>query len=174
VAGWIGRLSAEKGPDLFLDALSRSPSWTGSVIGDGSMRAALAASPLARGLAARLHWHGELPEAASYLGAYDAIVLSSRTEGTPIVLLEAMAAGVSIVAARVGGIPNVVGALEAFLVPPENPTAIAQALAEIAGNRDAAATRVAAARERLRSQFSPEAWLDGYEALYRTLGAKAR
>src|SRR5207244_355223 len=79
-------------------------------------------------LRGRVRWHGAIPFAGSLFAAFDAVVLSSRTEGTPIVLLEAMAAGVPVIAARVGGIPDVVTDEEATLVPAENPARLAAAL----------------------------------------------
>lgn len=172
IAAWIGRLSPEKGPDLFLAALRRSPAWKGSLLGDGVLRGKLEAGSDTEDLRDRVWWHGAVPDAATFLNAFDAVVLSSRTEGTPVVLLEAMAAGIPVVATRVGGIPHIVSDAEAFLVPPENPAAISDELERIARDPAGAAARAAAARSRLRREHSPEAWLDGYEQLYLRLGAR--
>lgn len=174
VAGWIGRIAPEKGPDVFLDALAQAPAWHGSLIGAGPLQDSLRSRAEALGVADRLHWHGSIPDASSRFDAFDVIVLSSRTEGTPIVLLEAMAAGIPLIATRVGGIPDAVGTGEAYLVPPEDPLAIARCLEQIARNPEDAAQRAGAARNRLREEFSPEAWLDGYERLYRELAGGNR
>ena len=171
IAGWIGRLSLEKGPDVFLAALPGTPAWQGSFLGDGVLRAQLETRSSMEGLRDRVKWHGAIPDAATYLSAFDAIVLSSRTEGTPVVLLEAMAAGIPVVAVAVGGIPYIVSDREAFLVAPEDPAAIAGELEGIARNPAIATAKVAAAQARLRREHSVETWLDGYEQLYRRLRA---
>ncbi|MGH7574806.1 MAG: glycosyltransferase, partial [Longimicrobiales bacterium] len=115
-----------------------------SIVGQGLDRPALERQATALGVAVGITWHGLLSDAASVLPAFDVFILSSRTEGTPIVLFEAMAAGVPIVATRAGGVPDVLSPAEAWLVPAEDPAAIADAVAEIRDNPSEALTRVRA------------------------------
>jgi glycosyltransferase involved in cell wall biosynthesis len=96
-------------------------------------------------------------------------VLSSRTEGTPIALLEAMAAAVPTVATAVGGVPDVISDREAWLVPPEAPGRLADAVRELLAAPDLAAARGRAGRERLLQGHGTGPWLDRHEALYRSL-----
>jgi glycosyltransferase involved in cell wall biosynthesis len=168
--GWVGRLSREKGPDLFLDALERmrDESWQAVVVGDGRDRAALTARAARLSAGDRIRWAGMVPDAARYLPAFDLLVLSSRTEGTPIVLFEAMAAGVPLVAAAVGGVPDVLSAAEARLVPPEDPSALADAMRDTIRLPDSAAERANRALRRLADEFAAEPWLDAYEEVYRS------
>jgi glycosyltransferase involved in cell wall biosynthesis len=167
VAAWVGRLSREKGADVMLDAISKcDPSWQFSIIGDGPERDRLRQQAARLGIGDRVTWHGFVSNAGSLLAAFDAFVLSSRTEGTPIALFEAMHSGVPVVATRVGGVPDVVASTHALLVPPEHPRMIAQALEEISRGRAAAAQRSLLARARLLHSFNLATWLAAVDAIY--------
>jgi glycosyltransferase involved in cell wall biosynthesis len=167
VVGWVGRLSPEKAPDIFLEAIGRTHlDVRASIIGDGIMRPALQAQARLLGITDRVHWHGEVPEAGRILPAFDVMLMSSRTEGTPIVLFEAMAAGVPVISTAVGGIPDVVGDGEALLVPPEHPDLLAHALQSVLDAPDAARVRAERARARLAAGYGIEQWLDRYDEIY--------
>lgn len=171
--GWVGRISHEKGPDVVIDALAllSDARIALSIVGDGDARVAAEARAAALGIADRITWHGMVHEAASLFRAFDVFVLSSRTEGTPIVLFEAMAAGVPIVATAVGGVPDVVCSREAVLVTEEDPAALAAAITDTLENPAAALERARAARRRLEQEFALQPWLERYEALYTSLYA---
>jgi glycosyltransferase involved in cell wall biosynthesis len=172
--GWVGRLSREKGADVMLTALAQSDAfWRLSIIGDGEDRHRLKEQAADLGIADRVMWHGAVTNAAAVLPAFDSFVLSSRTEGTPIALFEAMAAGVPIVATRVGGVPDVITSEHALLVPTEQPGAIAEALAELRRDPSAATGRSGLAHERLLQAFSPEVWLEAVDEVYRTVCTQA-
>ena len=171
VVGWVGRLSREKGPDVALRALAAlgrrgDHSTLLAIVGEGREAEKLGAQAQEAGLTIRLRWVGLRPRAAEVLRAFDAFLLSSRTEGTPITLLEAMAAGVPIVATRVGGVPDVVSSEEALLVASEDADAMATALETIAQDPEAARRRARRARERLGAQFAVEPWVAAYERIY--------
>jgi glycosyltransferase involved in cell wall biosynthesis len=119
------------------------------------------------GITERILWHGAVANAGTILSAFDAFVLSSRTEGTPIALFEAMHSSVPIVATRVGGVPDVVTSEHALVVRPEEPGAIAEALANLRREPAAAAQRSELARKRVLQAFSAEAWRDAVEDVYR-------
>ena len=167
--GWIGRLEPEKGPDVFLDALGQlgGLSFVGSLIGEGRMGPALRGRPPGPLSGDRIRWHGVIPDAARLLLAFDLVVLSSRTEGSPMILLEAMAAGVPLVCSRVGGVPEMVADDEALLVPPEDPGALAGAIRTAALDEEGANRRARAASARLRECFDPADWITRHEAIYR-------
>ncbi len=174
VVGWVGRLSREKGADVMLDALVEcDQSWRLSMIGEGPELDQLRGQAAELGIAKRVVWHGAVADAGSLLAAFDAFVLSSRTEGTPITLLEAMNAGVPIVATRVGGVPDVITTAHAILVAPEEPGEIAAALAELRRQPSAALARSKLARERLRESFSAAAWLDAVDEVYQAARTSA-
>jgi glycosyltransferase involved in cell wall biosynthesis len=168
VVGWVGRLIPIKGADLFLRAVRHLAAWplTISIIGDGSERARLNELARAEGISDRVHFHGTVPDAARYISAFDVFVLSSRSEGTPVTLLEAMAAKVPVVVTRVGGVPEVVGPAEAMVVPPEDPRALAKAIDAVIEDPAAASRRVEAATRRLHANFGIERWLDAHDRVY--------
>ena len=169
--GWVGRLSPEKGPDVLLaalESLSDLPLAV-SVLGDGRSRAPLEALAARRGLAQRVRWLGNRPGAGRLFSAFDVFVLSSRAEGTPMAMLEAMAAGAPIVATAVGGIPDVVSSREAVLIAPEDPAALAAAIRGVYADSKAAAARARRARQRLANEFALAPWLATYERIYRNV-----
>lgn len=167
--GWVGRISQEKGLDVLINGLRRHPvgGVSLSVIGEGPEREHLMRE--AEGLPpdVDVRWHGRIESASRLFRAFDAFVLSSRSEGTPMVLLEAMAAEVPVIATAVGGVPDVVSANEAWLIPPESPEALSDAVAEVRSNPEEASARAAAARERLEEEFGREEWVADYADVYR-------
>jgi len=174
VAGWVGRLSHEKGADVMVAALAESaPAWHLSVIGDGDELDYLRDQAAKLGAANRVSWHGAIANAGSLMAAFDAFVLSSHTEGTPITLLEAMNAGTPIVATAVGGVPDVVDSSQAILVPPKDPAAIARALSQIQNDRLAAAERAKCAHRRLHESFGSADWLRAVDAVYESATSEA-
>ena len=122
----------------------------------------------------QLRFHGTVLDAGRLLKAFDVLVLSSRTEGNPMVLFEAMDAEVPVVTTRVGGVPDVVSEQEAILVPSEDPEALAGGIRRVLDNPTDARQRAQRAGCRLRQEFTPERWLDAYEDLYRTVIASSR
>jgi len=172
VIGWVGRLSREKGLDVLLDALVQVPRATLSVLGTGNQHGPLLSQAGRLGITGRIRWHGLVPDAARLYQAFDLFVLSSRTEGTPIALFEAMAAGVPVVATAVGGVPDVVTEAEALLVPSASPDALARAIASVLEQPEAARERAAAARQRLQTRFALQPWLDRHETMYREISGQ--
>ena len=117
-----------------------------------------------------MDWRGGCREgAANLFRAFDVWVLSSRSEGTPMVLFEAMAAGVPIVATEVGGVGDVVSQSEACLVRPDDPEALAACLQDIRSGRLCTRERVAAARARLLERHGTEQWIEQHVRVYREL-----
>lgn len=174
--GWVGRLSAEKGPDVLIDAipLLTRPLPAVSIVGGGPDETTLRERASRLGVAERVRWHGVVRGAGALLAAFDMLVLSSRTEGIPIVLLEAAAAGTPIVTTRVGGVPSMFSDDEALFVPADDPRALAAAIEAVRSDPERARARAEAARRRLERDFAPRPWLERYEALYRMLAAQRR
>ena len=169
VVGWVGQFIPVKGADLFLEALARipEPRPLGVLIGYGFEAERLRRMASERGLDARVRFCSDVRDASRYFRAFDTYVLSSRSEGLPIVILEAMSAGVPIVATTVGGVTDALGEDAAWLVPPEDPAALASAIAASLRDRAGALERARRASQKLQSDFSVESFLDRYEQVYR-------
>jgi glycosyltransferase involved in cell wall biosynthesis len=168
VIGWVGRLSPEKGPDLFLQALAAvDVPGLGVMVGDGAERARLSDLAGSLGLtAARVRFLGQLPEAAALLPAFDVVALTSRVEGTPMIILEAVAAGVPIVAFRTGGIPDLLTDETAWLVSPGDVSGLRAALRDALASPAEGKARAAAARARLADRLSLDRWVAKVRAVY--------
>ena len=174
--GWVGRLSREKGADILLEALGRLRDLPleASIFGIGPDAPRLRQQARQLGVESLVRWHHTVAGAARLFGAFDLFVLSSRTEGTPIVLFEAMEARVPIVATRVGGVPDVVGETDALLVAPEDSIALADAIRTVFDDRAAACMRARSAHERLTREFAAPQWLAAYAAVYRRVGRNTK
>jgi glycosyltransferase involved in cell wall biosynthesis len=169
--GWVGRLSHEKGADVFVKALAQlsDVNVSASILGDGGASAEVMALAAELGVGDRIRWHGMVNDAGRLFRAFDLFVLSSRTEGTPIALFEAIAAELPIVATSVGGVPDVVSEREAMLVPSDDPTALANAIRASLADAAEACGRVERATERLASHFGATEWLSRYENVYQSI-----
>jgi glycosyltransferase involved in cell wall biosynthesis len=169
VVGWVGRLTREKGADVLLAALPGAPEVRVSIVGLGAERRALEAQAGQLAVTSRVRWHGLVANACRIYSAFDCFVLSSRTEGTPIALLEAMAAGVPIVATSVGGVPDVLRSEEGLLVPPEDPAALARGIASVLRDPVRARERAERARERVEGEYAPGPWIERHRMLYQQI-----
>lgn len=174
VLGWVGRFSAEKGPDLALRAMALLPDSPAVLVMVGSGREESALRSLATELAltSRVRWAGPIPSAGRLMHGFDAFILSSRTEGTPIALLEAMAAGTPAVVTAVGGVGDVISDREGWLAQKAEPALLARAIAEALAQPDARRNRAASGVTRVASQFGLGPWLDRHAELYRRLVAE--
>ncbi|HKW48597.1 MAG TPA: glycosyltransferase [Gemmatimonadaceae bacterium] len=176
VAGWVGRMSKEKGADVLLDAIADArvpPSAHFAFVGDGPELETLRNQAERLEVASRVTWTGRVPNASRFVAAFDAFILSSRTEGTPMVVLEAMAAGIPIIATRVGGVAEVLPPGTAFLVPPESPSELASAIRYAHDDRESALAAGRAAQCRLEAHYGVGEWVASYQEVYRRARERA-
>lgn len=174
VIGWVGRMIDAKGPDLLIEGLARLEDldFTASIVGDGPELRRVQGMTRERGLTDSVEFHGRIDDAARLFRAFDVFALSSRTEGTPLVLLEAMAAGVPVVVTGVGGVPEIVGPDEARVVPARQPDSLAQAIADVAAHPKEAGRRADRARAAIEEEFSTDAWIRKHELFYSRCAGK--
>ena len=137
------------------------------VIGDGPEREALERETRDRALEHAVHFLGHRDDARAYLPGLDVYVNSSISEGISLTILEAMAAGVPVVATAVGGTPEVVTDQVGRLVPARDPSALASALGTLADQPSLRATLGRAARRRVAEHFTIETMTARYLAMYR-------
>jgi len=169
--GSVACLAPRKDLGTLLEALAllagRGIPFRAAIAGDGPERAALERLANERGLGSRVAFLGERSDVDRLLPAFDVFALSSREEGIPNALLEAMAAARPAVVTRVGGNAEVLeDGRTGWLVPPRDPAALAAALAEALARPDEAARRGAAARRAMIETRSIEAMVRRHERFY--------
>lgn len=112
VVGYVGRLSPEKGPDVFLRAAlavrSQWPTAAFIVVGEGPMQSQLQTFVKRFELADSVHFAGEQDDMPAVFNEFDVMVSSSHSEAMPLAVMEAMASGLPVVACKVGGVPELV------------------------------------------------------------------
>jgi glycosyltransferase involved in cell wall biosynthesis len=165
VLGTLGRLERQKGLDVLLQALAKlvpsRPSLRLFVAGQGRLAGELKERSEALGIADRVRFLGVRRDRDVLFGSMDVFVLPSRWEGLSLALAEAAGAGVPIVATRVGGNGEVVeDGKTALLVPPEDSTALADAIAMLSDDAALRARLAQAARSDARSRFAIERYVE--------------
>ena len=164
----VGEFRHIKGTDVLIDALAElhraGRRVSLAIAGDGEEGAALRAQVERLGLTESVRFLGHTPAREAFAHGR-LLVVPSRADSLPYVVIEAGGAGMSIIASGVGGIPEILGP-DGDLVPPQNPVRLAEAIA--AALDDPARTRASAdrLRERVRTLFSQDAMVDGVLAGY--------
>jgi len=162
--GFVGRLSAEKNPELFLRTAAlvhaSIPSARFVVIGDGPLRAELHALARALRITDVVTFTGECDSMPERYHALDVVLCTSWHEGTPLAVLEAMASGLPVVATDIGGNPELVAAgLTGWLTPPGDELAMAERTVSLLADEAMRARFGAAARSRVVKQFSADDYI---------------
>ena len=139
----IGRLTGQKGFDILLHAVAllrqRAVQFELTIVGEGPQRAELESLTQELDLQESVRLAGSCSEGAclGLMHSATVFVLASRTEGTPVVCMEAMATGVPVVATAVGGIPEIIEhGVNGILIPPESPTDVADAIEKLLADPD--------------------------------------
>jgi glycosyltransferase involved in cell wall biosynthesis len=172
--GWIGRMTAVKRTDDILVAFRRlrdeGVDAVLCLVGDGPDRPHLERRAHELGVISDTLFLGYQEDVAPFYAAFDALVLPSSNEGTPVSAIEALAAGRPVVATRVGGVPDVVREGEdGFLVEPGATDDLADRLVELARDPGLRERMGRAGRERVLPRYAVERLVDDVDRLYRSL-----
>ena len=169
--GIVGRLKPIKGHDVLLRALARPgtpPAIRLYVFGEGPLEPSLRALGAELDLGDRVTFLGFRENMPGYLRQLDAMAMPSRHEGIPYAALEAMAMGVPLVASDVGGLHEILEhEADALLVPPEDPAALADAIARLHDDGDLRARLARRAKEKVNARFLAAPMVDRYLDVYR-------
>jgi glycosyltransferase involved in cell wall biosynthesis len=173
VVGTIARLSQVKNLEVLIDALARVRSAglpaRAIIVGDGPRRAALESAVPEAGVTGAVHFLGHREDARRWLAGCDVYVNCSISEGVSLTILEAMAAGLPVVATRVGGTPEVVTEVCGRLVPARDAVALADAILELGQDQTLRQRLGDAARERVEESFTLDRMIDEYRQVYESL-----
>ncbi len=175
VIGTVGRVQDVKHQAGLIDAFinlqalrpSDKPRLRLVIVGDGPLRVDLETRVAQANLVGTVTLAGERNDIADLMRGFSVFALSSIAEGTPVTLLEAMASGLPVVSTAVGGIPELVQeGVTGYLVPADDPVAMAQALAKYADDAQLCARHGAAGRARVGDRYSVTAMVQAYASLY--------
>ena len=173
--GAVGRLADQKALHVLITAMASVPEGRLVLVGEGPERPRLEALVRSLGIEDRVEFAGWSAPPWTETWSFDVLAMSSDNEGFPLVIVEAMLAGMPVVATSVGGIPEVVvpGAT-GLLVPPDDPGALADALRRLAADPELRHAMGARCRVLAHEQFTDSAMAAHFEALYREVASGAR
>lgn len=174
VVGCLAGLEKRKGHQYLLAAVAllkgRGVDVRCRIAGEGPLRGELESEAERLGVSAQTEFLGFVEDAPGFLGSVDVLAVPSLFEGLGVAALEAMAAGKPVVASRVGGLcESVVDGMTGLLVPPQDSTALAEALAALAGSPSLRETMGRQGRERVGERFSMRSMALQNESFYRDL-----
>lgn len=167
LVGVLGRLAPVKDHLLLFEALSHLPDVHLVVLGDGEERRRLAARAAAVDLAGRVHMLGWRQDVPDVLSDVDIVALTSINEGTPVTLIEALAAARPVVATDVGGVRSVVDdGVDGLLVRERTPKGVANAIEQLVNDARLRSEMGTLGRQRMLERFSKDELLRNVSALY--------
>jgi glycosyltransferase involved in cell wall biosynthesis len=174
VVGWVGRMTAVKRTDDVARTLralvDRGVDAYLCLVGDGPDRVGLERRVHELGIARRCLFVGYQEDVARFYDTIDVLLLTSVNEGTPVSVIEALAAGRPVVATRVGGVSDVVRhEVDGFLVDAADVESLGARLAELAGDPELRARMGSAGRAHVIERYAVERMVDDIDRLYRSL-----
>jgi glycosyltransferase involved in cell wall biosynthesis len=167
---FVGEFRPVKGIDVLIEAIGslhqRGRRISATIVGHGPEEAALRTQAAQLGLGSHIRFAPAMPARQAFsLGRI--MVVSSRSESLPYIVLEAAGAGIPLISTRVGGIPEIYGSQSGCLVPAQDPAALAAAIAYALDSPEAMRAAALTLQDRVRSHFSVQTMVDGVLDSYR-------
>jgi glycosyltransferase involved in cell wall biosynthesis len=171
VVAIVGRLTEVKDHEFFLRAFA---AWGDEramaiIVGDGHLRGALERLARDLGIEHRVRFLGTRHDPEVFYRAADLVVLTSRNEGTPLTILEAMVAGVPVLATAVGGVPDLLGDDRGVMIPHGDTAAFVDAISRLAGDAQRRARLAATGRAFVQENYGRERLVQDIRNLYQSL-----
>lgn len=169
---YVGRLSHEKGLDVLISAcaiIKRNgfTDFSLLIVGDGPMRSHYTKQVKQESLTENIHFLGFKDNATNIISESDILILPSRTEGIPLVLLEAMALRKLVIASKVGGIPEVIEHnINGIMVEPNSPESLSKYLNDLFLNKIDYSLMAQAGRSTVEKKYDPVLWAEKLEKYY--------
>jgi glycosyltransferase involved in cell wall biosynthesis len=175
----VGRLVHEKAYEVLIQAMkivvAEYPAVFLGIAGDGILRDRLQALIDRLDLGGNVCLLGDRKDVPALMANADVFIMSSRSEGMPVALLEAMGSGLPVVATRIGGLPEVIaGPSYGILVPPESPGDLAAAILQLVRNPGLCASMGQAARQRIKEIYTIESMCLRYESVMKSYYSRKR
>ncbi|MDR4483455.1 MAG: glycosyltransferase [Nitrospirales bacterium] len=167
--GFLGRLEYQKDPLLFLEMMGFLPEYSATIVGDGVLAPMIKQEIAKRGLCGRVQMVGELShgEALEILATFSVVVLTSRWEGLPILVLESMGMGVPVVSMNVSGLEEIIHhEVNGMLVEKRRGKDLADKVKIITNNEDLKISLIKMAQETIQEKFSIENMLASILGIY--------
>ena len=174
IMGYVGQLIPRKGLDVLLDAVSRLgfDNWYLAILGEGESRASLERQAKDLGINHKVCFYGFREERLTFLRGFDLFVLPSRLEGIPRCLMEALAAGIPVIASDIPGCQDLVAhGQTGLLFPVDDREALTNLIDGIVADAGAGSRLARAGRELIDSRFSAKRMAKEYASLYGSLVA---
>lgn len=172
--GFLGRLEYQKDPLLFLEMMAFLPEYSATIVGDGALAPMIKQEIARRGLGGRVHMVGELShgEALEILATFSVVVLTSRWEGLPVLVLESMGMGVPVVSMNVSGLAEIIhDEVNGMLVEKRRGKDLAEKVKKITNNEDLKGSLIKKAQKTIQEKFSLETMLGSILEIYQEISA---
>ncbi len=170
--GFVGRLEPQKDPMLFLDVLEHLPGYSATIVGAGSLDALVRKEICRRGLTKRVRMLGGISQSDTLkiLPMFSVVVLSSRWEGLPLIVLEAMGMGIPVVSMNVSGMSEIIeNGMDGILIDQRSGASLANGVKKVLDDSSLRSFIIQNARSKIQKKFSEDQMLQSLRRVYQEM-----